>query len=318
MTKDALERHQVWIYLTALLLGLLFGRLAPDAAPVLELLVWPSLGLLLYTTFTQVPLLHLSDALRDRRFIAAVVAANFLLVPLLVLALLPLAPDQPALRLGMLLVLLVPCTDWFITFTHLGQGDVRRAIAVTPLNLLLQFLLLPLYLWLFLEETTLDLFAPQRLLWVGLLFLAAPLLLAFLTQRWSKRKQERKRLLSRLDALPLPLLAAVVFLVAGANEAGLAASGPLLLAYLLFLAGAAVIGLLVARLFRLPAVQGRTLIFSLGTRNSFVILPFALALPAPWNLATMAIVLQSLVELFGMAAFLWLVPNKLLPVKAGS
>src|SRR5690606_18924994 len=182
MTKDALERHQVWIYLTALLLGLLFGRLAPDAAPVLELLVWPSLGLLLYTTFTQVPLLHLSDALRDRRFIAAVVAANFLLVPLLVLALLPLAPDQPALRLGMLLV---PCTGWFTTCTHLGQGDVRLAIAVTPLNLLLQFLLLPLYLWLFLEETTLDLFAPQRLLWVGLLFLAAPLLLAFLTQRWS-------------------------------------------------------------------------------------------------------------------------------------
>src|SRR5690554_8051215 len=283
MTKDALERHQVWIYLTALLLGLLFGRLAPDAAPVLELLVWPSLGLLLYTTFTQVPLLHLSEALRDRRFIAAVVAANFLLVPLLVLALLPLAPDQPALRLGMLLVLLVPCTDWSITFTHLGQGDVRRAIAVTPLNLLLQFLLLPLYLWLFLEETTLDLFAPQRLLWVGLLFLAAPLLLAFLTQRWLKRKQEHKRLLSRLDA-PLPLLAAVVFLVAGANEAGLAASGPLLLAYLLFFAGAAMIGLLVARLFRPPAARGRTLFSGLGTRNSFVILPFPLARPAPCNL----------------------------------
>ena len=318
MTKDALERHQVWIYLAALLLGLLFGRLAPGAAPLLELLVWPSLGVLLYVTFTQVPLLHLSEAFRDLRFIAAVVIGNFLLVPLLVLALLPLAPDQPALRLGMLLVLLVPCTDWFITFTHLGRGDTRRAIAVTPLNLLLQFLLLPLYLWFFLEESTLGLFSPQRLLWVALLFLLVPLLLAFLTQRWSRRQEEHRRLLSRLDLLPLPLLAAVVFLVAGANGAGFAASGPLILAYLLFLVGAALIGLLVARLFRLPPTQGRTLIFSLGTRNSFVILPFALALPAPWDLAAMAIVLQSLVELFGMAAFLWLVPRKLLPARAGS
>src|SRR5690554_46671 len=260
MTKDALERHQVWIYLTALLLGLLFGRLAPDAAPVLELLVWPSLGLLLYTTFTQVPLLHLSEALRDRRFIAAVVAANFLLVPLLVLALLPLAPDQPALRLGMLLVLLVPCTDWSIIFTQLGRGDVRRAIAVTPLNLLLQFLLLPLYLWLFMEESMVGVLSAERFLAAGLLFIGAPLLLAFLTQRWSERKAERRRLLSAFGLLPVPLLAIVVFLVAASNATGVTGSGPLLLTYVLYLVGALAIGLVVARLFKLPAAQGRTLI----------------------------------------------------------
>ena len=40
---------------------------------------------------------------------------------------------------------LVP--DWFITFSQLGKGDAR-AIAITPLNLVLQLILLPLYLWL--------------------------------------------------------------------------------------------------------------------------------------------------------------------------
>lgn len=55
-------------------------------------------------------------------------------------------PDDPALRLGVRLALLVPCTDWFITFTQLGRGNTSRAIAVTPLNLLLQLLLLPVYL----------------------------------------------------------------------------------------------------------------------------------------------------------------------------
>ena len=47
-------------------------------------------------------------------------------------------------------VLLVPCPDWFITFSQLGAGNVPRAIAVTPVNLLLQLLLLPVYLWLML------------------------------------------------------------------------------------------------------------------------------------------------------------------------
>lgn len=50
----------------------------------------------------------------------------------------------------MLLVLLVPCTDWFITFSQLGSGNVPRAIAVTPIDLLLQLLLLLVYLWLML------------------------------------------------------------------------------------------------------------------------------------------------------------------------
>jgi ACR3 family arsenite efflux pump ArsB len=53
---------------------------------------------------------------------------------------------------------------------------------------------------------------------------------------------------------------------------------------------------------------GRTLAFSLGTRNSFVVLPFALALPPGWEAAVL-IVLQSLVELLGMVLCLWALPR---------
>ncbi|MAL94388.1 MAG: bile acid:sodium symporter, partial [Haliea sp.] len=42
-------------------------------------------------------------------------------------------------------------------------------------------------------------------------------------------------------------------------------------------------------------------------RNSFVMLPLALSLPEPWRAAIVVIVFQSLVELFGMVAYLrWL------------
>lgn len=61
----------------------------------------------------------------------------------------------------------------------------------------------------------------------------------------------------------------------------------------------------------LPADQGRTVAFSLGTRNSFVVLPFALSMPAGWEVSAVVIVVQSLVELFGMLFYLWWVPRLL-------
>jgi ACR3 family arsenite efflux pump ArsB len=83
---------------------------------------------------------------------------------------------------------------------------------------------------------------------------------------------------------------------------------PLFVAFLLL---AALAAKALAHAFRLPQAQGRTLAFSLGTRNSFVVLPFALALPAGWEAAAVVIVIQSPVELFGMASFLWWVPQRL-------
>ena len=62
---------------------------------------------------------------------------------------------------------------------------------------------------------------------------------------------------------------------------------------------------------KLPPRQGRTLAYSLGTRNSFVVLPFALALPAGWEPTVVVIVVQSLVELFGMMFYLWWLPGRL-------
>jgi ACR3 family arsenite transporter len=81
--------------------------------------------------------------------------------------------------------------------------------------------------------------------------------------------------------------------------------------FVAFLVLAALIAKGLARLMALPTDQGRTLAFSLGTRNSFVVLPFAFSLPDGWEVAAVVIVLQSLVELFGMVFYLWWIPRKL-------
>jgi ACR3 family arsenite transporter len=319
MHRITLERRQVWIYLGAIGLGLVAGSAWPGVGPWLEALLWPTLLLLLYATFVQVPLLYVREAFGDRRFVAAVLVGNFLLLPLVVWVLVLWLPTDPVLIVGVLLVLLVPCTDWFITFSQLGGGNVPRAIAVTPLSLLLQLLLLPPWLWLIAGTEGLPRLAVADLA-PALAVVIVPLALAAVTERWIEARPERDAVRERLAWWPVPLLAVVVFQIAGAQVGAVldAASmfGAVVPVFVVFLLAAAGLAWLLARGLSLPADQGRTLAFSFGTRNSFVVLPFALALPAGWELAAVVVVVQSLVELLGMVLFLWWVPRHLFPPSA--
>jgi ACR3 family arsenite transporter len=54
--------------------------------------------------------------------------------------------------------------------------------------------------------------------------------------------------------------------------------------------------------------RNAALVFSGATRNSLVVLPLALALPASLSLAPVVVVTQTLVELVGMVIYVRLVP----------
>ena len=318
MTRQSLEKFQVFIYVGAILSGLIVGSASPGIGKALESALWPILGLLLYATFTQVPLSHFRDALVDFRFLAAAIVGNFVVLPVVVWGLMMLTPDDPAIRLGVLMVLLMPCTDWFITFTHLGGGDTKQAMAFSPVSLLLQIVLLPLYLWIFFGDDLVLTFARGEMLLAFSGLILAPLFAAFLTEKWVERNNGRLSVIEQLAWFPVPLLAVVVLIIAATQVHVVMGSigilGHLLLVFVAFLLIAGLLARLLARQFGLPPSQGRVLAFSLGTRNSFVVLPLALALPPSYELAVVAIVFQSLVELFGMAVYLRWVPHRLFPL----
>lgn len=316
MSRDTLERHQVWCYLGAVLIGLLAGTVWSGLGPPAETLVWPVLAVLLYATFTQVPLVSIPAAFADGRFLGTALVGNFVLAPLVVWGLVQLLPDDDVLRLGVLLVLLVPCTDWFITFTQLGGGDTPRAIALTPITLVVQLALLPAYLWAMSGVDVGSVFSLADL-WPAVLVVLGPLALAALTEVWSSRSEGGARLVDGLGWGPVPLLAVVILLVATAHVGEVRDSLdvlPFVLGVAMaYLAAALVLAKGLATAVRLPKGRARTLAFSLGTRNSFIVLPFALSLPAGWEVAAIVVVMQSLVELFGMVLYLWFVPRVLFP-----
>lgn len=291
--------------------------LAPGGTPWLEQLVWPTLAVLLYTTFSQVRVSDSVAAFKNGRFFSASLAANFVVVPGVVWNLARLLPADPAIQLGVFMVLLVPCTDWFVTFTYLGRGDPRLAVAVVPVQLLAQFALLPLYLWLFLgrEFTQVIAAGPFVEAFVGLIVL--PFALAVVTRHYAQKWGPVSRWMGATAQLPAPLLALTLFLIASSqvstvgDKAG--SLGWAALVFALYLLLAAPLARLIAKLFGLAVEAGRTLAFNLGTRNSFVVLPLALALPAGWEAAVAVIVLQTIVELSGIVTYLWGVPRYLFP-----
>lgn len=313
MTRERLEENQIWIYAVALALGGGIGLWRPAIGENLELLISPVLAIMLYGMFTQIPFLHLREAFANRRFTAALLTVNFIAVPVLVWLLLRLLPEQPPLLLGVCLVLLTPCIDYVIVFTHLGRGNARLVLASTPLLLLAQILLLPVYLWLFMGEQAVQIMRAGPFVEAFFVLIMLPLGLALATEFWAKHQRSGAVWLDASAWLPVPFMALTLLLVVASQIGRIEQYLPVVIQvvpiYVAFMAIVPFVARLIACAFRLDTQAGRGLIFSAGTRNSLVVLPLALALPDAWMVVPAVIVTQTLVELIGELFYIRLVPS---------
>lgn len=308
--REKLELHQIWIYFTTIMIAGAIGLLIPDVAAVASG-INPALALMLFVTFLQVPLADLGKAVTQTRFMTALITGNFIAIPFLVAALIWLLPEEPMVRLGVLLVLLTPCIDYVVTFSHLGRADAHLLLAATPVLLLLQILLLPLYLGAFLGESAAELIKAEPFIHAFVWLIAVPLVFAALVQFWSARSRTGKRISEASSLLPVPATALVLFvvIVAVIPQLGQAADAALkaVPAYIVFALLAPFIGWFVARLFRLDGATGRAVAFSAATRNSLVVLPLAFAVPGAVPVLPAIIVTQTLVELVSQLGYVRLI-----------
>ncbi|MBJ2246336.1 bile acid:sodium symporter [Pseudomonas haemolytica] len=318
MTRDTLEHNQIPIYFVAVFLAVTFGVLAPLSAHGLNLLVTPAIAVLMYAMLLQIPFLDLRQGLGNKRFMAALLLANFILVPLLVWALTRGLVERPALLVGALLVLLTPCIDYVVVFTHIGKGDSRSMLAATPLLLLLQLVLLPVYLGFMLGAQSAVVVAAGAFVEAFVWLIVVPMILAVLTTSLSRHSSAISRWCGAWGWLPVPAMALVLFVVIAAQITSVVRDISLLLPvipiYVAFVVLAPLMGILAARLFVLPASTARAVTFSASTRNSLVVLPLALALPEDVRgLAATAVILQTLVELVAELVYVRLIPAVVWP-----
>ncbi|UOY09379.1 arsenic resistance protein [Methanonatronarchaeum sp. AMET6-2] len=147
----------------------------------------PFLVLMLYIVFLQVPLRDFGDAFKNFRFTGTALLLNFVWNPLFAFLIGTIfLSNQPELLLGFILLMVTPCTDWYLVFTSIAKGDVASCTALLPWNLGLQLLLLPVYLIIFagitIDLNYLDLFRSV------VIVLVAPFITALLTRKIFKTK----------------------------------------------------------------------------------------------------------------------------------
>jgi ACR3 family arsenite transporter len=328
------ERYQIVLYLASILLGAVIGLAVPALSHLAEAAINPALILLLFATFLGVPMINIVRGLRDVRFLAVVIGVNFVVVPVVVFGLSRFVEDDKALVVGLLLVLLTPCVDYVIVFTGLVGGARDRLLAATPLLMLIQILLLPLFLPWFAGASVVAGIAIGPFVEAFLLLIVIPLATAAAVQLLStaggrssatdtgqrddsRPGSVRSRIGHGIEAMmanvmvPLMMVTLAVVVASQISAVGTEV-GTLLRVVPLYIAFAVVmtaVGLLVGRLARLDPSAVKAVAFSGVTRNSLVVLPLALALPTGFALAPLAVVTQTLVELLTMVALVWILPR---------
>ena len=198
-------------------------------------------------------------------------------------------------------MLLTPCIDYVIVFTALGKGDERLMLASTPLLLVIQLVLLPFYLWLFMGRDAAGIVDPSPFLeaFFGLIFI--PLITAVFIQLAAKRYRIGAKILSGSAWLPVPFMAFTLFAVAASQLPKLPAYAddvvkviPLYVAFMIIMP---FLSKFAAKWFQLETKSGRTLIFSSSTRNSLVVLPLAFSIPEIGSMVAAVVITQTIVEL---------------------
>ncbi|OIJ17230.1 arsenic resistance protein [Anaerobacillus alkalilacustris] len=204
-----IDKLYSFIILFAVIIGISIGQVSFIQTNADSLIV-PLLITMLYITFLQIPIEKNKKAFKNIKFTYTAVMINFLWTPVLagLLGFLFLY-DNPALYIGFIMLMVTPCTDWYLIFTSIAKGNVAISAAILPLNLLIQIILLPFYLLIFGGTTgTIELtFLVESILFV----LIIPFILALLTKFLLKNKNELKeKLFSNISLLPLIFLSLAI------------------------------------------------------------------------------------------------------------
>ncbi len=310
---DWWDRHQIALYLIALVAGAATGLALPQLAPGFEHSIEPVLMLLLFATFLGVPLIEVGRAFRDLRFLSAVLVANFAVMPLIAWGLSRLVADDRGLLLGVLFVLLTPCIDYVIVFTGLAGGARAQLLAAAPLLMAVQIVLLPVFLYLFVGGDVLHVIDIGPFVEAFVLLIVVPLAAAAALQALSRRHRSGRRVEGVMAGAMVPLMMATLAIVVASQIAAIGSEVVSLLRvvpiYVVYVVIALAVGLLVGRVGRLDVASTRAVMFSTATRNSLVVLPLALALPSSLAIAPLAVVTQTLVELVAMVVLVRVVPR---------
>ncbi|MCS0791679.1 bile acid:sodium symporter [Cytobacillus firmus] len=297
---NLIEKLYTFIILLAVIIGISIGQAELIRANA-ESFIVPLLVAMLYITFLQIPIEDIKIAFKNIKFTYTSILINFVWTPILawLLAMVFLG-DNPSLYIGFIMLMVTPCTDWYLIFTGIAKGNVALSTAILPLNLILQVILLPICLLIFGGTTgVIELgFLVESILVAFII----PLVLAVLTKILLKNKDQlRESLVSNLSVLPIIFLSfAIVAMFASQGQLLLnhldllwKITIPILLFFLINLFVSQKAG----QLMRFPNSDRASLSLTTLARNSPIALAIAMTAFPDQPLIALTLVVGPLLEL---------------------
>ncbi len=295
-----IEKLYTVIIFGAVIIGISIGQI--DLIQVnAESFIVPLLVAMLYITFLQIPIEEIKTAFKNIKFTYTSVIINFVWTPILawLLALLFLG-DIPPIYIGFIMLMVTPCTDWYLIFTGIAKGNVALSTAILPLNLILQVILLPIYLLIF--GGTTGVIELSFLVESILIVLFIPLVLAFITKMFLRNKhQQRESLISNLSVLPIIFLSfAIVAMFASQGQLlldNLDLMWQITMPMLLFFIINFFVGLKIGQFMRFSNSDITSLSLTTLARNSPIALAIAMTAFPEQPLIALILVIGPLLEL---------------------
>lgn len=151
MVKQALQTGGLIFF--AILLGMSAGSLFDTGTHLSGAVDYVVLALV-FMVFLDAPLDKMLTAVKQPKVLVIVWLSNFAIIPVLGFFISQLFfPSQPLIAIGVAVYFMFPCTDWFLGFIRMANGNTGLGGVLLPINMLTQLLLYPIYLSFIAQET---------------------------------------------------------------------------------------------------------------------------------------------------------------------
>lgn len=267
-------------------------------------IIMPALIIMLFLLFIQIPITDIGKSIKNFKFTALTVGINFIWTPILVFLLGKVFLNgEPDLLIGFVMLMVTPCTDWYLIFIGRAKGNTTLGASLLPLNFILQIILLPFYI-LIIGGTSVKLDV-MSLLTSTIVSLVIPLILAAIFRRIILSKKGTgyfEEVISekacKYQGWFLNLAIATMF----ASQGKLLISNPqvllkLLVPIVLFFIINFIIGQYIGKIFKLPYEDTVVLNLTTLARNSPIALAIAVLSFPNSPIIALALIIGPLIEL---------------------
>lgn len=133
---DKINKYQTIVILIAVIVGLVIGQ-SSLISDISASFIIPLLMVMLFGLFLTIDISELKHSFLNIKFSITSILINFVWTPIFAYLLGSIFLNNDiAIWMRFVMLMVTPCTDWYLVFTSVAKGNVPLSTAILPTNLI--------------------------------------------------------------------------------------------------------------------------------------------------------------------------------------